>query len=95
MEYVVFQTQFMGFQWVSCKTNQGGVRWVPRKFHGKAVKRRGIFPMKLGTKELLRVFPLILWMVAKACTTKRMVETYKQWDVYQQSTGAGFRNHPQ
>jgi hypothetical protein len=40
-------------------------------------------------------FHLILWMVAKSCTTNQMVETpTKQWDVCHQSTGAGFRNHP-
>jgi len=36
-------------------------------------------------------------IVEKSCTTKRMVETL-QWDmgrINQQSTGAGFRNHPQ
>ena len=71
-----FRPNSWGFNGFLMKTNQGGVRWVPSKFHGKAVKRRGIFPMKLGTKELVRVFPLILWMVAIACT-KRMVETYK------------------
>jgi hypothetical protein len=39
---------------------------------------------------------IIRWMVAKSCTTNRMVETQtKQWDVYHLSTGAGIRNHPQ
>ena len=36
-------------------------------------------------------------IVEKSCTTKRMVETL-QWDmgrINQQSTGVGFRNHPQ
>jgi hypothetical protein len=45
--------------------------------------------------------PMILWMVAKSCTTKRMVFAtliYSETNMFNKpsiSTGAGFCNHPQ
>ena len=48
----------------------------------------------------LRFLEVIQWMVAKSCTTKRMVETWNHRTnginrINPLSTGAGFRNHPQ
>ena len=53
---------------------------------------RGLVAVPNPTIKFQEIKLLILWKVAKSCTTKRM-KPYKYWDT--PSTGAEFRNHPQ
>ena len=61
---------------------------------------RGLVAVPNSTITFQEIKLLILWMVAKSCTTKRM-KPYKFWDTHQYkywdtpSTGAEFRSHPQ